>query len=191
MSTITKPSSLFQEELCVLVTNVLQLCEELVLFTFYSRYPGPQHVCVCTSGGIVEVNVSADHSHQVWGAEDHSVSDVFPPWWHWCWALLLFAAFVYSVHSQLALRYKHWEGSSNLRTVWTWRTEIKQLKERPYFSFTRVYHHSDRIICSTSVNWQREVSFLPENWESWICLQIHCHSSLLCHRWNPERDLDG
>lgn len=36
---------------------------------------------VCTSGGIVKVNISADHRNQVRGAEDHSVSDVFPPWW--------------------------------------------------------------------------------------------------------------
>ncbi len=64
MLTFTKPSSLFQEELCV-NAKALQLCEDLVLVTFFSRFPDPQHVCVCTSGGIVEINVSADHSHQV------------------------------------------------------------------------------------------------------------------------------
>lgn len=47
---------------------------------FLHLYTNPQHVCVYTSGGIVEVNISADHCHQVRRAEDHSVSDVLPPW---------------------------------------------------------------------------------------------------------------
>lgn len=50
---------------------------------------------------------------------------------------------------------------------------MTQLKKRLCSSLTGVYHFSDRIACSASLNWQREVhasvlnmSFLPENLES-------------------------
>lgn len=73
------PLFFLKEELHVFATNALQVCEELVFVSFPVTL-APQHVCVCTSGGKVEVNISADHSHQVRGAEDHGVSNFLPPW---------------------------------------------------------------------------------------------------------------
>lgn len=85
------------------ILGVQRACEDLVP-VFFPVSPNPHHVqvCVCTSSGKVEVNISAYHHHQVWRAENHGVSDVFPPWWSRQWAVLLIA-FVYGIHSQLTL----------------------------------------------------------------------------------------